>query len=213
MLLLPIRYVEVFPLTHLYTNTRLHFWPKDMRQIVVLLRISANFRLFLFIIEQPEVCWLIIFILWICFCTCRDWKQCWMSRSQDPSRSRSPQSLAVLLPPVFKLQSDWILQKLWWHKWVSTGNQWCCWSTNAYSFSAFLGWEVLGTVPFDGGTELLCTKASLLPPWPGNWSLDYCLCLVLCLVLAQQLWIFYSPKDSTSCQLNFHPRQMRKPAW
>ncbi len=137
MLLLPIRYVEVFPLTHLYTNTSLHFWPKDTRQIVVLLRISANFRLFLFIIEQPEVCWLIIFFLWICFCTCRDWKQCWMSRSQDPSRSRSPQSLAVLLPPVFKLQSDWILHKLWWHKWVSTANQWCCWSTNAYSFSSF----------------------------------------------------------------------------
>lgn len=40
MLLLPIRYVEVFPLTHLYTNTSLHFWPKDMRQIVVVLRIS-----------------------------------------------------------------------------------------------------------------------------------------------------------------------------
>ncbi len=74
---------------------------------------------------------------------------------------------------------------------------------------AFLGWEVLGTVPFDVGTELLCTKASLLPTsmvW--NLSSDYCLCLVL----AQQLWIFNSPKDSTSCQLNFHPRQMRKPA-
>ncbi len=73
---------------------------------------------------------------------------------------------------------------------------------------AFLGWQVLGTVPFDGGTELLCTKASLLPPWSGNWSSDYCLCLVL----AQHMWIFYSPKDSTSCQLNFHPRQMRKHA-
>jgi len=77
------------------------------------------------------------FFWWICFCACWDWKQCWMSRSQDPSRSRSPPSIAVLLPPLFKLQSDWILHKLWWHKWVSTGNQWSCWSTNASSFSSF----------------------------------------------------------------------------
>ncbi len=116
------------------------------------------------------------FFLWICFCTCCDWKQCQMSRSQqDPSIGRSPQSLAVLVPPLFKLQSDWILHKLWWHKWVSTGNQWSCWSTNAYSFSSFFRLGGTSTVPFDGGTELLCTKASLLPPWSGNWSSDYCL--------------------------------------
>jgi hypothetical protein len=74
---------------------------------------------------------------------------------------------------------------------------------------AFLGWEVLAL--FLLMVELnFCAQKQVY--YLHGLEIGAPTIACLCLVLAQQLWIFNSPKDSTSCQLNFRPRQMRKPA-